>query len=78
MHVDAVYVFDHHILTCHICTCTSYDGVWKVLILTSDVLGLPDEKAWGSGRSKFYGADVDDEDDIGKHGYGCFSIYVYS
>lgn len=26
--------------------------------------GLPDEKAWGKKRSKFYGADVDDDEDI--------------
>lgn len=29
------------------------------------LVGLPDLKAWGKKRSKFYGADISD-DDIGK------------
>ena len=29
------------------------------------ILGLPDDRAWGSERNKFYGADVSDDDFIG-------------
>ena len=30
------------------------------------ISGLPDDKAWGVKKSKFYGADVSDEDDVGR------------